>query len=250
MIVNLVRSEIRKLTSTQVWFWMFLLALGLTALFVIVPLAGDSQLDLQDHVQDVFLAPVTAYVGSFVLGVLGVTTEYRYQTITPTLLATPSRWTLMTAKMISYLIIGAIYAGTCAIVSVVVAWPWLSAKGVTVSFGSQHLAGAIFEVFAAVVLFGLLGLGWGALVRNQIVAVSIGVIWVLLAERLIFSIPGIRVLRPYLPTGGLDAITSPHENLPGGVSLFGSAAGMAVILVWGFAFAIGGAAYSMNRDIT
>ena len=249
-MINLIRAEFRKLTSTQVWFWMFLLALGLTALFVIGPIASSSTASLQDDVRGVFLAPVAAYVGSFVLGVLGVTTEFRYQTITPTLLATPSRWTLMTAKMISYLLIGAIYAGTCVITTVAIAVPWLNAKGVDFSFGGDDIWGALFGVFAAVVLFSLLGLGFGALVRNQVVAVSVGVIWVLLAERLIFSIPGIRVLRPYLPVGGLDAITSPHEDVGGGVELLGTAAGMAVILVWALIFAIGGAAFSMNRDIT
>lgn len=249
-MMNLIRAEYRKLKSTQVWFWLFVLALGLTALFVIGPIASQSTGELQATVRDVFLAPVTAYVGAFVLGVLGVTTEFRYQTITPTLLATPSRWTLMGAKMISYALVGAVYAGTCVVTTVAIALPWLNGKGVDVSFDRDHIWGALFGVFAAVVLFSLLGLGFGALVRNQIVAVTIGVIWVLLAERLIFSIPGIRVARPYLPTGGLDAITSPHERVGGGVQLLGTGAGMVVILVWAFAFAVGGAAYSMNRDIT
>ena len=38
-----------------------------------------------------FASSSTAYVVVFVLGVLAVTTEFRYQTITPTVLQTPSR---------------------------------------------------------------------------------------------------------------------------------------------------------------
>ena len=36
-----------------------------------------------------------------VFGVLGMTAEFRYQTITPTVLTTPSRWPIVTAKMIT-----------------------------------------------------------------------------------------------------------------------------------------------------
>jgi hypothetical protein len=249
-VTHLIKAELRKLTSTQVWFWMLLLAIGLTALFVIGPLASDSQSDLQEHTRDVFLAPITAYIGAFVVGALGITTEFRYQTITPTLLTTPSRAAITFAKLVSYAIVGTLYAAVCVITTFLIASPWLSGKGVTVSYDWDHVWGPLLSVSAAVVLFTILGLGWGALVRNQIVAIAVGVIWVLLAERLIFSIPGIRVVRPYLPVGGLDAVTSPHNQVAGSIHLLGGGPGLLIIAGWALLLAIGGALYSLNRDIS
>ena len=108
-MVALIRAEFRKLGTTQVWFWMLLLCLGLTALGVVGSIASHkSDLDLAQHVRDVMISASAAftYVPLFVLGVLAVTTEYRYQTITPTVLATPSRWALITAKLITYTVVG------------------------------------------------------------------------------------------------------------------------------------------------
>ena len=62
-----------------------------------------------------FASTSTAYIVVFVLGVLGVTTEFRYQTITPTVLVTPSRWAVVTAKMITYAIVGVLYALACVV---------------------------------------------------------------------------------------------------------------------------------------
>ena len=98
----LVRAEFRKLLSTQVWFWLLLASVAITVLGVVGTIAGtSSDFDLQLHVRDVFVSANSAYIALFVLGVLAVTTEFRYQTITPTVLGTPSRWLIVGAKAIT-----------------------------------------------------------------------------------------------------------------------------------------------------
>jgi ABC-2 type transport system permease protein len=254
-MTGLIKSEFRKLFTTQVWFWLLLASIAITALFVVAQCApGDGVRDYNDAV-GVFTSSGTAYIAVFVLGVLGVTTEYRYQTITPTILATPSRWALITAKMITYAIVGALYALACVIIQVAMALHWLSAKGKDLGFHisliSHDVPRALLSVFAVVLLFGILGLGIGALLRNQIVAVSVGVIWLLVINNVLLIIPGVKYVYPYTPGGAVNGIfTITGDRVANHVTLPSAPVGILVLLIWAFGSAIIGASLTMNRDIT
>lgn len=254
-MVGLIRAEFRKLRTTQVWFWMLLLCVGLAILGVSATIASQkTDLDLAIHLRDVMVAPSAAdtYIPLFVLGVLSVTTEYRYQTITPTVLATPSRWKLITAKLISYAIVGVVYALICLLVQLAIALPWISARHVHFKF--SHQLGPLLAVFAVLALFALVGLGTGALLKNQIVAVTVGVIFILAITPLLLIIPGVKYVYPYLPSGAVNSITTdPHnhdDRVINHVHLIAPGAGVAVLLAWGLVLAILGAGLTMNRDIS
>lgn len=252
-MIGLIRAEFRKLFTTQVWFWMLVTAVGLTVLGVVGQIAGtNSDSELQQHVRDVLTSASGAftYVPLFVLGVLAVTTEYRYQTITPTVLTTPSRWKLITAKIVSYVVVGALYALICLVVELAIALPWLSSRNVEVSLADQR--GPLVAVFLVLVLFALLGIGAGALLKNQIVAVTLGVILIVVLSNLILIIPVVKHAYPYLPTGLVSAIiTSPTgKRRFNDVELLSATGGVIALLVWGFGMAVVGAGLTMNRDIS
>jgi ABC-2 type transport system permease protein len=250
-VIRLIRAEFIKLRTTQVWFWLLLAAVAIAALFVIGPLASRDGVQTTADAVDMFIGSVTSYIAVFVLGVLGVTTEFRYQTITPTVLGTPSRWTLITAKMITYAVVGAMYAAICLLVQLAIAIPWLSAKGVSFSLSSDHVPRVLGGVFIVVALFGIVGLGVGALLRNQIVAVTLGVIFLLILQGVLLIIPGVKHVFPYLPEGGIRAIlTITGDRSVNGVDLLGPVGGVLVLLAWAFIPAILGASITMNRDIT
>jgi ABC-2 type transport system permease protein len=253
-MIGLIRAEYRKLKSTQTWFWLLLACVALTALLVIVQLATRDDLGTNtEAVRDVFTSAYTAYVPAFVLGILAVTTEFRYQTITPTLLATPSRWRLITAKLISYALVGLVYAVACLVVALAIAVPWLGSKhDVNASFGQHNVWTALLGIAVIVTLYGLVGLGWGAFVRNQIVAVSVGLIYILIVEGLLQLIPYVRNAYKFLPGAGAQAIIQPHA--PYGPNeqyqLLGVWGGVAVLVVWALGLSVLGAGWTMNKDIT
>ncbi len=249
-MIALIRSEVRKLSSTQVWFWLLLASLALTALGVIGTLAGSTDADLADNVRGMFTAAAGADIAVFVLGVLAVTTEFRYQTITPTVLATPSRWRLITAKLITYVVVGAIYAVACIVLSLAIGLPWLSARNIDVSVGDY--AGAAAAVFAVVTLYGLVGMGLGALMKNQIVAVSVGLLVLLVLQNLVVIIPGVKYAYAYLPAGAASAITisKQSDRVINDVHLLPVWGGVVVLVVWGVGLAVLGAGITMRRDIT
>ena len=146
-----------------------------------------------DQVPDLFATSQhRATIIVFVLGVLGVTTEYRYQTITPTVLQTPSRWAIVTAKMITYALVGILYALVAVAVQLAVAVPWLRRKNIAVDFGERRPCSTSIArlLRRCVALFGIVGLGVGALLRNQIVAVAVGVVFLLVLQNIIAGDPG------------------------------------------------------------
>ena len=251
-MIRLVRGEFVKLRTTQVWFWLLLASIAITVVGVVAQIASESNdKRLAAHVRDIFTTSTTAYIALFVLGVLSVTTEFRYQTITPTVLATPSRWRLVSAKMITYAITGAAYAIVCVAVQLAVALPWLHARHIPVVFHDQ--IGGLLAVFGVVSLMGLVGLGAGALIKNQIVAVSVGVIFLLVVENLFLLIPGVKHIYPYLPGGAITAMTARmvrSERVVNGVHVLPVWGGVVTLLVWALAMAIIGAGFTMNRDIT
>lgn len=251
-MTRLIRAELLKLRTTQVWFWLLLGAVAISALFVIGPLASSNQVQDAGDVADMFSNAAIAYVLTFVLGVLGVTTEFRYQTITPTLLATPSRWALVTAKMITYALLGIGYAAVCVLVELAIAVPWLSAKGVDYSLTGDHIPHALISVFVVLALFGVIGLGVGALLKNQIVAVTVGIVFLIVLQNILLAIPGVKHVYPYLPGGAaaaIAAVTSDNRTA-NGITLLPTAGGVVVLLLWAIVPAVVGAAFTLNRDIT
>jgi len=251
-MIRLINAEFLKLRTTQVWFWLLLAAVAISALTVIGPIASGNVKN-QFDVAQMFGNAGVAYIVLFVMGVLGVTTEFRYQTITPTVLLTPSRWAIVTAKMITYALLGVAYSIICVLVQLAIAVPWLSAKDVHYSLGREGVPHAIAGVFVVLALFGIVGLGVGALVRNQIVAVSVGVIFLIVLENILQAIPGVRHAYPYMPGAAARSIAdvaARHDDIGGGVHLLSVSGGVIVLLLWAFVPAILGAAFSMNRDIT
>lgn len=252
-MIRLVRAEFLKLWTTQVWFWLLLATIAAGGLLAVAAIAPNDGIRTEEDVPDLFasfgFSP--GYILVFVLGVLAVTTEFRYQTITPTVLQTPNRWAIVTAKMITYAIVGALYALFALAAEGAVGIPWLNAKDVSVHFGDGEVQHSIIATFGIIALYGIIGLGVGALVRNQIVAVVVGIIFLLALENILLAIPKVKYAWAYTPEGAKAAVLFTHgDDTVNNVHLLATWTGVVVMLLWAFVPAIVGAAFSMNRDIT
>lgn len=247
-MIRLFRAELIKLRTTQVWFWLLVATLALGAISVIGPIASQPDLTSSD-VPDLFSGAAAAYIAVFVLGVLIVTTEYRYQTITPTLLTTPKRWLVVLAKGLTMIVVGAVYSLATVLIQVAIGLPWLAARGVDVSAtGPDGVVIPIVKAFVVVVLYGLLGFGFGALARNQVVGVVVGVVYVVVLENLLVAIPGVKHAFPYLPGGGAASIGG--ADTINGVDLLPLAGGVAILVGWTVVLVGLGLTTSLRRDIT
>ncbi len=250
-MIRLVHAEFVKLRTTQVWFWLLVAVLAICVLVVLSSFLSSGGVVTKHDVPDIFASSNNASIAVFVLGVLGVTTEFRYQTITPTVLVTPSRWTLITAKMIAYALIGMLYALACIALELAMTLPWLASRNIAFDLGDPTLRRSIFGLFLVLALFGIIGLGIGALLRNQIVAVTVGIIFLLILQNILLAIPGVRNAWPYMPAGAVVSILFSKGSGPDDiVTLLSPLGGVVTLLLWAFVPGVIGAAFTMNRDIT
>ena len=248
-----LRSELRKLLTTQIWFWLALLALGLSVLIACLvsgftPVGeGGAPLDGVLNAAIGFSSLIAA-----VLGVIGLTGEYRHLTVTPTFLSVPRRGRVVTAKLIIHLVAGLLLALLCIGAALAVAGPWLDAKGFPIDLGSDTTRRIILGGIAVVAIYGVIGVGVGALLRNQVAAVVGIVIYLFVAEPILSVIPGVQKAYPYLPGGAASALTAspdPDQQNPA-ITLLEPWQGGLLLLAYGLVFAILGSLLTVRRDVT
>jgi ABC-type transport system involved in multi-copper enzyme maturation permease subunit len=249
--MNALHAEFRKLFTTQVWFWLLVGNLALAAFAaIVVGATTGNQLDYMRNVPVIFGAGSASNVFVMILGIIGITAEFRHQTITPTVLTTPSRAEVVAAKVIGYLLLGAAYALAGLLLCMLIALPWLNAKGIDVGTTGGGVSRYLLGSVLIGALFAVFGVGFGALVKNQAAAISVSLVLMTIVSGMIAAIPHVRAIYPYSPGGAAAAITaSEADRYQTDPTLLPPAGGIAVLVAWGVALAACGA-YRMNRDIS
>jgi hypothetical protein len=184
---------------------------------------------------------------TFVIGILSVTSEWRHGTVTRTFLATPRRERVLLAKELWIVVLAVALAVFALVVTLAVAVPWLVVEDASLDVDSRVL-GLAGRTVLATILWGGLGVGIGALVQNQTLALVGAVIWVLLVEALIGVLLGLvdlEGLADYLPGRALSSFDGTGEE--GGLSTW---AGAVVGLVWVVLLGALGGVRMSRQDVT
>jgi ABC-2 type transport system permease protein len=250
-MIRLVRSEWTKLFTTRVWLGLVLggcvMVGGFTAL--LTGFAGNAESGIPpvgtpEFEQIAFAQATSANVLFLILGVIGMTQEYRHRTATPTFLATPRRWHVVVAKLIAYALIAVPFALVLLAVNVLVVAVYGGARG-----GAPSLDGGKLEVLAtsglALVIYSLIGVGLGALLRNQVGAIVGGLVYLYVVEPVIRSIPATSGAYKWMPGGGLEAMTATFD----GPDLLGAWEGGLLLVGYGLLAALLGTLLAVRRDV-
>ena len=189
-MTRLLNSELLKLRTTRTFYALIGSAVTLIVIIAVLGAALGKFKDTATPGRDLLAIAGLAPLFALVIGVIGVTTEFRHGTITPTLLVEPVRTRLMTAKLAAQLIaglaLGAVCYGLCAaLVSVI-----LSGRGIATGMSTSDWIGAVIGGAIATMLYAALGAGVGALLRNQVGAIVVVLAWVFVIENLLGIIPG------------------------------------------------------------
>ena len=189
-MTRLLSSELLKLRTTRTFY---ALMGGAVALIVIIAVLGAALGTFngtgtpgRDLLAVAGLAPLFALV----IGVIGVTTEFRHGTITPSLLVEPVRTRLMAAKLLAQLIAGLVLGLFCYGVCAGIVSGILSSRGIATGMSASDWIEAVIGGALATMLYAALGLGVGALLRNQVGAIVVLLAWVFVIENLLGIIPG------------------------------------------------------------
>jgi hypothetical protein len=251
---RLLAAEFRKLLSTRLWLWLLLASAALTAMFTILAIAFDDASDnstpplwTADGQHTLFSVGSGARPLLAVLAAIGLTGEFRHRTATATFLATPRRGRVVVAKLVTYALVGVGYGLVCIAVTVAIALPWLDAKGIDVPLTGNGIPGTLAGVVTVLAVFGLVGVGLGALVRDQVASVVGLLIYLFVVEQILTSIRALGSWTNYLPGAAADALTqvsqTDHQYLA-------PWQGALVLAGYGVAFAAAGTFLSMRRDVT
>ncbi|GAA3244369.1 hypothetical protein GCM10017691_50330 [Pseudonocardia petroleophila] len=276
MIASLLRSELRKTTSTKLW-WGLLVPIAALALLVnlfggVFTLALGAGPDAEDRLPLLLasLAYSLALTATFsaVHGAIATAGEFRHRTITTTYLTAPGRGAVLAAKTLVAAGVGVVYAATTAVVGVV---GGLIGQESTQFPEAGALLGVVGIGAAVCALWGAFGAALGTVLTNQVTVLVLLLVYVLLGEPLLSLLltaddsPAVAGISAYLPVnaGEVALYDVPARVLVGpadGTDLLGLAAGVSgpppwwggllILVGWTAVGAALGGWLGTRRDIT
>jgi ABC-2 type transport system permease protein len=206
----LVHAELIKLRSTRMTLGLLLATLGLVVLTIAVNVPDVDDKFAALSLADGGLLAGTVGIGFGVpmvlmalLGVLAVTQEFRYGTVTSTYLGEPRRTRVLVAKWLTLVLASVVLTTATLAVSVTLGIALIRSRNGDVTVAAQfwQMVAAGFVVMAA---YGAIGVAVGALVRNQIAAVVGVLVWMLAVEQIV--IPVFPAVGRWMPWGAANAL--------------------------------------------
>jgi ABC-2 type transport system permease protein len=243
-VTGQIRSEFLKIRSTRTTIGLVVGLLALVLLFVLLTGFLSHGRDLTSSEDQRNFLGIGSFASLFaaLAGILVVTSEYRFGTIRPTFVFTPRRWVVVTAKYAASLLAGIVFALIGQGLTLAIGLGILSGRGIHRSLSWGSLVQLGLGTLAAAALWGGIGVGVGAVVRNQIGAVIGVLVWVFVVENLLFGfVPSVG---RFTPGRAQDALTgmSAHHLLP-------AAAGGAMLLAWSLGLLAAGLVTTRARDV-
>ncbi|MFI5040240.1 MAG: ABC transporter permease [Acidimicrobiales bacterium] len=259
---NLLRAELRKVATTRMWLGLTIGGVVLVAFYVTViaftagaTRAGQSTLNsLNDpgSVRTVYGVPFEiGYLIPLILGITLICGEFRHKTITPTFLATPRRSRVLAAKAGAAAIVGLVMGVLFTVVAAGLGAIIIAARGYPVLLTTHGIPRMLVLMMVGLAIWAVFGLGFGALLENQVAAILAAIGLVTIIEGLVTL--GLRwvhlgAVAKLLPSNASSAIIQP-SNIKA-ADLLPWWGGAMVLLAWGVATALLGAVFTLRRDVT
>jgi ABC-type transport system involved in multi-copper enzyme maturation permease subunit len=263
-LTRLVGWELMKIRTTRTW--QLLLVIGSIMVVIqagaVSAMAGSTMqpgqppmpgLDDPAMLRTVYASGfLTGYLFTLVLGVLGITTEYRHKTITTTLLTVPRRSRVVVAKLGAYLVAGFGFGLAFLAVALVTAAVVISIRGYPLGLGASGVPRTLALSVLGCTVWTVFGLGLGTLVRNQIAAVVTAVGAVMLDSLLAIGLNqvGAGSVARFLPGQASSAISEAPASGGFTVELLPWWGGMATLCGYGLVLGFIGAILTLRRDVS
>jgi ABC-type transport system involved in multi-copper enzyme maturation permease subunit len=245
----LLLAELLKLRTTRTFIALTGAAIFTSLLFTVLVGLLEEPATPDDALDSVFTSD-TSSLFILLLAIIGITGEWRHRTITSSLLAAPDRLKFLAAKTIAFAVAGLVLSVLIAVAVTIVGFTILTARDLP-----TPEAGALLERYARnamiAALLAALGVGIGAIVRNQIVAIVGVIIFSIIIEPVLLGlVPDVGKFGPLsaLPTAA-QGVDPNDVGLPEDTELVAAGAAVALMLAWiGAAFAAGAATLA-KRDL-
>lgn len=262
-MIALLRAELKKITSTRLWWALLIGALAFSAIQSVAnavvagmaPTAGAAAvpgLDTAEAIRSVYPSAMFkgTYIFALVLGITGMTGEYRYETITSTFLVSPRRSRVVVAKLLAHGAMGVLYGVAGLLVVLVAGGVTVTIRGYGLGLGADRLWVTMALAVVAVAIWAVVGIGVGTLLRSQIAAIVLGVLVTFLIEPLVtyvLAAADLDWLVKWLPSNASAALMAPGDTTLRYLEWW---VGGLVLLGYGLVLAAVGVAVSVRRDVS
>ncbi|HET8958533.1 MAG TPA: ABC transporter permease [Microcella sp.] len=203
-----------------------------------------------------------ALVVPLLFGALLATTEYRWRTLTPTLLAQPRRGVVLAGRVVVAALLGALYGVVGALASLAAGAPVLAAMGTDPLLGDPEVLGLLARTVLACALWSLLGLGLGALLTSQVAAIVIVLVFTQFIEPTLRIVAGLAEWSAeaarYLPGAATDSLVGAgilasigqlDPTIPGAIEPLTMLEGGLVLAALSLVVIVIAAATTLRRDV-
>ena len=247
----LVRSELLKLRTTRRTLG---LAIGMVSLICFVVLLHGSlfsvRLSNRNDEMHVFGWGAMGALFAGLLGALSITAELRHGTIRSTFLVTPHRTRVLAAKALAAAAAGLAFGVLAEALALALGAAVLSARGIPVRLDGGDIAQLIAGGTVAAAVWAALGVGLGALVRNQVLSVAGLCAWLLFVEGLLVGeLPGAGRYLPGAAAAAIGGGSTITGEVPTHPPLLVPALGVLFLLIYAGAAMIAGMAATNRLDV-
>jgi ABC-2 type transport system permease protein len=243
-----LRAELLKQRSTRTTLGLFLAMLAVVLVAMLLHGIGLAAEVLSPRHNQLMVVGVGEKLGVLFAGLLGavsITAEFRYGTIRPTLLATPARGRVLIAKLAASMLVGAWFGLSACALAAGVGSALLRARGIDIGLEAGDYALLLVGSSVAGALWAAIGVGVGAIVRNQ-VPTLIGICaWLLFVESLLVEGDSSVVeVGRFAPGAAAAAMTG-----QGAGTLLAPAVGLLVLVLYAAAASLAGWLATSRRDV-
>ena len=194
-MINVLRSEWIKLRTVRMNWVLGTIALAFPLLVTLLTahFGGDDEgVDAKSLVE---LLTGTSVVTTLLCGVIAaasITGEFGFGTIRPTFAAVPHRLRVIVAKGLVVCLVSMVLLAIIVLIGILVGRPLAEAQGAIIAFDAYPgIVPALLGTVLLAVLMSLAGFGLGLVTRSTPAAISILIVWPLIAEGLIGSLIGV-----------------------------------------------------------
>ena len=244
-----LRSELLKQRTTRtnlvLLAWMVALVLLVLALHVL-SFGSDDLARASNQMKILGLGTSIGALFAALLGALSITGELRTGTIRPTFLVTPRRSRVVAAKVVAGMLAGVGVGLLAEALTAGAEAAGLAARGIDIELGAGDYAQLLAGGALAAALFAAIGVGVGALVRNQVATVAGLCVWLLFVEPLLLG--DVPAAAKYAPEASAGAIAGAIQSQIAD-ALVAPALGVLLLVAYAALAAVGGAVVINRRDV-
>jgi ABC-2 type transport system permease protein len=202
-----------------------------------------SELSGHDNQHGLLSAGTAGALFAALIGVMAITSEFRHGTIRPTFVVTPHRTRVLAAKVIASLLMGTLFGLAAITLSFGIGYAILAIRDVPLELETNHVMWLFIGTPVMTAAWAAIGVGLGAVVRNQVLAVIGLIIWAMIIDNLLVNL--VPRIGGYTPVGSSAALVADPADY-----VLSASAGALVLLAYVLALVTAGVVLVARRDVT